>query len=162
MIPENTYTTGEVAKMCRISQRTVIRCFDSGLLRGFRVPGSRFRRIPHSELERFRVEHHLPELVPPGVVQLTLQETATVAGVGGVACRIWVGQSPSGIPIKAHMAHLAAENWEQQGELDRELRACRTVPAEPADEAVASPPEVVASMQGNTLDGFGAVRNEVA
>ena len=30
---------------------TIIRCFDSGRLRGFRVPGSKFRRIPREELD---------------------------------------------------------------------------------------------------------------
>ena len=41
---KNVYTTGEVADICKVSQQTVIRCFDSGKLKGFRVPGSRFRR----------------------------------------------------------------------------------------------------------------------
>ena len=37
-------TTGEAAEVCRVSQQTIIRCFDAGRLKGFRVPGSRFRR----------------------------------------------------------------------------------------------------------------------
>lgn len=47
------FTTGEVAEICNISQQTVIRCFDSGRLRGFRVPGSKFRRIPREALIEF-------------------------------------------------------------------------------------------------------------
>ncbi len=39
------FTTGEAAGICRLSQQTIIRCFDSGQLEGFRVPGSKFRRI---------------------------------------------------------------------------------------------------------------------
>ncbi len=54
------YTTGEVAKICSISQQTVIRCFDSGRLRGFRVPGSRFRRIPREQLISFMRENKIP------------------------------------------------------------------------------------------------------
>lgn len=47
------FTTGEAAAICQISQQTVIRCFDSGRLGGFRVPGSRFRRITREDLIRF-------------------------------------------------------------------------------------------------------------
>lgn len=44
------FTTGEAAELCSVSQQTIIRCFDNGRLNGFRVPGSRFRRIPRSDL----------------------------------------------------------------------------------------------------------------
>ena len=54
------FTTGEVADICKISQQTVIRCFDSGKLQGFRVPGSRFRRIPREALIKFMKEHAIP------------------------------------------------------------------------------------------------------
>ena len=50
---KKVYSTGEVAEICKVSQQTIIRCFDAGLIRGFRVPGSRFRRVPHEELIRF-------------------------------------------------------------------------------------------------------------
>ena len=54
------YTTGEAAHICNLSQTTIIRLFDSGMLRGYRVPGSRFRRISHEALERFLIDHALP------------------------------------------------------------------------------------------------------
>jgi two-component system OmpR family response regulator len=47
------FTTGEAAAICKVSQQTIIRCFDSGRLGGFRVPGSKFRRIPREELIKF-------------------------------------------------------------------------------------------------------------
>jgi excisionase family DNA binding protein len=47
------FTTGEAALVCKVSQQTIIRCFDAGRLEGFRVPGSKFRRIPREELLRF-------------------------------------------------------------------------------------------------------------
>lgn len=50
---KRVFTTGEAAKVCGVSQQTIIRCFDSGRLTGFRVPGSKFRRIPREELMRF-------------------------------------------------------------------------------------------------------------
>jgi len=50
---KTVFTTGEAAKICKVSQQTIIRCFDNGQLKGFRVPGSRFRRIPREALYRF-------------------------------------------------------------------------------------------------------------
>lgn len=57
---KKVFTTGEAAKVCKVSQQTIIRCFDSGRLNGFRVPGSRFRRIPREELVRFMRENDIP------------------------------------------------------------------------------------------------------
>ncbi len=57
---KNVFTTGEVADICNLSQQTVIRCFDNGRLRGYRVPGSRFRRIPRDALIQFMKEHNIP------------------------------------------------------------------------------------------------------
>jgi two-component system, OmpR family, response regulator len=54
------FTTGEAAEICQVSQQTIIRCFDAGRLTGFRVPGSRFRRIPRAELMRFMRENNIP------------------------------------------------------------------------------------------------------
>src|SRR5271166_5975295 len=57
---KTVYTTGEAAKICKVSQQTIIRCFDSGQLKGFRVPGSRFRRIPRDSLFRFMKDNNIP------------------------------------------------------------------------------------------------------
>lgn len=57
---KTVFTTGEVADVCNVSQQTVIRCFDNGRLRGFRVPGSRFRRIPRESLIQFMQENSIP------------------------------------------------------------------------------------------------------
>jgi two-component system response regulator RpaA len=57
---KTVFTTGEAAKVCKVSQQTIIRCFDSGQLKGFRVPGSRFRRIPRDALHRFMKENGIP------------------------------------------------------------------------------------------------------
>ena len=53
-------TTGEVAKICNVAPRTVSKWFDSGQLRGYRIPGSKDRRIPLSSLVRFMKAHHIP------------------------------------------------------------------------------------------------------
>ncbi len=57
---KQVFTTGEVARVCKVSQQTVIRCFDNGKLKGFRVPGSRFRRIPRESLVSFMKENQIP------------------------------------------------------------------------------------------------------
>jgi excisionase family DNA binding protein len=53
-------TTGEAAEICNVSQQTIIRCFDSGRLTGFRIPGSRFRRIPRESLVKFMRDNNMP------------------------------------------------------------------------------------------------------
>lgn len=57
---KNLFTTGEAADICNISQQTIIRCFDSGKLDGFRIPGSRFRRIPRASLLKFMKDNGIP------------------------------------------------------------------------------------------------------
>jgi len=57
---KKVFTTGEAAQVCKVSQQTIIRCFDSGRLQGFRVPGSKFRRIPRDELLRFMRDNDIP------------------------------------------------------------------------------------------------------
>ena len=57
---KTVFTTGEAAKICKVSQQTIIRCFDAGQLKGFRVPGSRFRRIPREQLFIFLRDNGIP------------------------------------------------------------------------------------------------------
>ncbi len=57
---KDLFTTGEAAEICKISQQTIIRCFDSGRLEGFRVPGSKFRRIPRNSLVAFMRANNIP------------------------------------------------------------------------------------------------------
>jgi two-component system, OmpR family, response regulator len=57
---KTVFTTGEAAEICKVSQQTIIRCFDSGRLKGFRVPGSRFRRIPRDALLNFMKDNGIP------------------------------------------------------------------------------------------------------
>jgi len=53
-------TTGEVARICHVAPRTVTKWFDTGKLRGYRIPGSRDRRIPMDELVAFMKAHNMP------------------------------------------------------------------------------------------------------
>lgn len=57
---KNVLTTGDVAKICNVAPRTVSKWFDSGQLKGYRIPGSKDRRIPLNELIRFMKMHNMP------------------------------------------------------------------------------------------------------
>lgn len=57
---KEVFTTGEAADVCQVSQQTIIRCFDAGRISGFRVPGSRFRRIPRDALVQFMKDNGIP------------------------------------------------------------------------------------------------------
>jgi excisionase family DNA binding protein len=58
--PKDVLTTGEVAQICNVAPRTVSKWFDSGQLRGYRIPGSKDRRIPLQQLIRFMRAHNIP------------------------------------------------------------------------------------------------------
>jgi len=57
---KSVFTTGEAAEICGLSQQTIIRCFDNGQLGGFRVPGSKFRRVPREKLVQFMLDNSIP------------------------------------------------------------------------------------------------------
>ncbi len=57
---KNVLTTGDVARICNVAPRTVSKWFDSGQLKGYRIPGSKDRRIPVNELTRFMKDHNMP------------------------------------------------------------------------------------------------------
>lgn len=60
MPEKDVFTTGEVARICNVAPRTVSKWFDSGQLRGYRIPGSKDRRIPRTQLVRFMRAHSIP------------------------------------------------------------------------------------------------------
>jgi excisionase family DNA binding protein len=53
-------TTGQIARICNVAPRTVSKWFDLGQLRGYRIPGSRDRRVPLDQLVRFLKVHNMP------------------------------------------------------------------------------------------------------
>jgi excisionase family DNA binding protein len=57
---KDVLTTGQVAKMCNVAPRTVSKWFDSGQLKGYRIPGSKDRRIPMANLIQFMKDHNIP------------------------------------------------------------------------------------------------------
>jgi len=70
---KNVLTTGDVARICHVAPRTVSKWFDSGQLKGYRIPGSRDRRIPVSELVRFMKLHNMPtDALPIGKTRVLI------------------------------------------------------------------------------------------
>jgi excisionase family DNA binding protein len=57
---KNVLTTGEVAKICNVAPRTVSKWFDNDQLKGYRIPGSKDRRIPIEELLSFMKKYNMP------------------------------------------------------------------------------------------------------
>jgi len=60
LLDKDVLTTGEVAKICNVAPRTVSKWFDSGQLKGYRIPGSKDRRIPVAGLLAFMKDHNIP------------------------------------------------------------------------------------------------------
>lgn len=61
---QKVFTTGQVARICKVHPDTVIRWFDKVGLKGYRTPGSERRagerRIPLEDLIKFLKEHGMP------------------------------------------------------------------------------------------------------
>lgn len=56
----DVFTSGMVARICGVAPRTVSKWFDTGQLRGYRIPGSQDRRITRRQLNEFFRANSLP------------------------------------------------------------------------------------------------------
>jgi excisionase family DNA binding protein len=73
---KNVLTTGDVAKICNVAPRTVSKWFDSGQLKGYRIPGSKDRRIPVNELIRFMKQNNMPApALPVGRMRVVIVDS---------------------------------------------------------------------------------------
>ncbi|MEO4046343.1 response regulator [Pseudomonas sp. CAU 1711] len=59
-------TTRQVAHLCGVSFRTVIRWIERGLLQSYRLPGRGDYRVPLGELQRFMLENGIPNAAGSG------------------------------------------------------------------------------------------------
>ncbi len=69
---QEVFTTGDVARLCRVTIRTVIKWFEQGRLEGYRLPGSRDRRFTRRAVQRFLQESGMPVELPGGGRPLVL------------------------------------------------------------------------------------------
>ena len=112
---KQVFTTGEAAHICNVSQQTIIRCFDRGRLTGFRVPGSKFRRIPRAELIRFMQDNGIPlerldsgrrrVVVIAGNPQAGASFAASLAAVGPFECDAAESDLHAGLLIGERRPH---------------------------------------------------------
>ncbi len=78
---KDVLTTGDVAKICHVAPRTVSKWFDNGQLKGYRIPGSKDRRIPVSELVRFMKMHNMPtSALPVGKIRVLIADSNDKTG----------------------------------------------------------------------------------
>ncbi len=78
---KSVLTTGEVAKICNVAPRTVSKWFDSGQLKGYRIPGSKDRRIPADELVQFMRLHNMPtDGLVSGLTRILILDSDRSAG----------------------------------------------------------------------------------
>jgi excisionase family DNA binding protein len=57
---KDVLTTGDVARLCHVTIRTVIKWYEQGRLEGYRLPGSRDRRFTRDAVVRFLSENDMP------------------------------------------------------------------------------------------------------
>lgn len=92
---KDVLTSGEVAKICSCSARTVAKWIDSGLLPGYTIPGKDqgHRRVLKNELIKFCEFNKLPMLI-------TSKKTVLIYGQRDAEVIKAVGQSELGIRVE--------------------------------------------------------------
>lgn len=94
-------TTGQAARVCRVAPRTISKWFDTGLLKGYRLPGCGDRRIPRESLVKFLESRGIP---------LGDLAAAAVFRVLWVGCRAAEGMDPAD-----GYEHAVADSWVEVG-----------------------------------------------
>jgi predicted site-specific integrase-resolvase len=60
MKSEKVLTIGDVAKICNVSAQTAQKWFDEGLLKGYKLPNSKDRRVLADDLKDFMAKYEMP------------------------------------------------------------------------------------------------------
>ena len=58
-------------------------------------------------------------------MKVTLESTSKIVEVNGVPCRIWQGETESGIPVHGFITRIAVHKNADASEFERELQECR-------------------------------------
>ncbi|MCD6365143.1 MAG: helix-turn-helix domain-containing protein, partial [Planctomycetes bacterium] len=130
-------TTGQVAKICHVAPRTVSKWFDTGQLRGYRIPGSRDRRIPVEHLEAFMRAHDIPlDALDGGRCKVLIvggdpNESGAVAQVlkdsGRYDVRVAVNDFDAGMQAKGFHPHAIVMDID--ADVREAIEACRKIKA---------------------------------
>jgi excisionase family DNA binding protein len=128
-------TTGEVARICHVAPRTVSKWFDTGKLRGYRIPGSRDRRIPLDQLVAFMRAHDMPlDGLDQGLCRVLVVDDHApqdvldaIAGHSAYELRTAPNDFTAGIEAERFRPHVivfdAGEDPEAAGEICRGIRS---------------------------------------
>jgi hypothetical protein len=97
---KTVFSTLEAAEVCKISEQAIIQCFDRGQLKGYRLPGSRDRRIPRESLFRFMEENGIPsdDLDREGIAEGSRKELAQPVTIRVGSRTFTIGSSP--LPLR--------------------------------------------------------------
>lgn len=90
MIKKDVLTTGEVARMLKVTTNTVVKWFEGGLLKGYTFPGTRTRRILRNSFEDFCNKRNIPLARIRREVFLTTGQCAEICGVTVNTITKWV------------------------------------------------------------------------
>ncbi|MHC4664077.1 MAG: helix-turn-helix domain-containing protein [Planctomycetota bacterium] len=60
MRQKEVYTSGDIARILKVTTNTVTKWFDQGVIKGYTLPGSKARRITASDFEAFIKRHEVP------------------------------------------------------------------------------------------------------
>lgn len=146
--PKDVLTTGEVAKICNVAPRTVSKWFDSGRLRGYRIPGSKDRRIPLQQLVRFMRAHGIPlDGLDTGITRVLIAEgnrdmaellASALAREAGYEVRMTQSAFEAGAAAEAFKPQVLFLDITLPGLSGREtIRAIRSVPDLSASRLIA-------------------------
>ena len=136
---KDVLTTGDVARICNVAPRTVSKWFDTGKLRGYRIPGSKDRRIPLQQLVRFMKSHGIPlNGLETGAAKVLIAENDTaladllsraLADEAGYEVQVARSAFEAGSIADAFKPHVMCMDIEMPGLSGREtLRAIRGLP----------------------------------
>jgi two-component system response regulator RpaA len=111
---KTVFTTGEVAKHCKVANRTAAKWFDSGKLKGYRIPGSQDRRIPRDKLISFLKDYGMPL----GKLEDEQQYAVLLVAVD-LQTAAWVKKA---LPLEDGYRYASAESTFHAGVLINEFR----------------------------------------
>jgi two-component system response regulator RpaA len=105
---EPVFTTGQIAKMCKVAMRTVSKWFDAGLLKGYRIPAVNpesqgDRRVLRSELYRFLLAQGMAD-----VARLVCPKRLLVVGVDAAQAADLKRGLPEAVELEAAVDQFAA------------------------------------------------------
>ena len=151
---KSVLTTGQVARICHVAPRTVSKWFDTGQLRGYRIPGSRDRRIPIEHLHAFMRAHGIPlDALDGGVCRVLIvgrdpQQAEPIIQAVGASGRYDLqaaaNEFEAGVLAQQFRPHAIVLDVGE--DLQRAAETCRRIKATPALQ----PAKVIAAANGMT------------